>query len=74
MKYDIFIWIEHDEFEHDPDSWITGPDDDFIPAPFNSIMECEHYDTGITWDHAMEIADSFATCPGFMKMDIKPAT
>ena len=69
--YTIGVYVVYDEYEWDPDSWITGPDDDFIPSEWNSVGVCDHYQSGVTWDTAMAIADSYATCPGDVAIDIK---
>ena len=68
----INVWVIYDEYEWDPDSWITGPDDDFVPAEYNQTGVCDYHATGVNWTTAMDIADSYAMCPGDVSIDIEP--
>ena len=73
MLYNIDIWVNHDEYEYDPDSWIMGPDDDFIPNEFNSTLWCYGHHYNMTWDDVMQICDTWAMTPGDHDLDITPA-
>ena len=72
MTYTIHVYVTYDEYEWDPDSWILYPGDDFVPAEYNTVCVCDQYQSGVTWDTAMAVADSYATCPGDVDIDIKP--
>ena len=73
MKYAINVYVAYDEYEYDPDSWITGPDDDFVPAEYNTTSVCDYAHVGVDWDTAMSIADSYAMCPGDVHVHVRPA-
>lgn len=50
-----------------------GPDDDFIPNPYNSVLWCYTHYTNVTWNDVMEIGASWAMTPGEHDLDITPA-
>ena len=73
MMFNVNVWVNHDEYEYDPDSWITGPDDDFIPAEYNSVMYHFTEYRDVTWSDVMDICDTWAMTPGDHDVDITPA-
>ena len=64
MKYDLSVWVDNFETEMDPDSWIMGPDDDFIPAPITSVLWCPIKIKSVDYQTAMDIVDSCQMIPG----------
>ena len=71
MLFNVEIWVNHDEFEMDPQSWITGPDDDFVPAEYNSVTYFHKSHDGVTWNDVMDIQSSWAFTPGDHSIDVK---
>ena len=76
MKYNVFVYATYNEFEHDPDSWLDGPDDDFIPAEYNTVYGSVEHHYNVDWTDVMNVSDSYVTCPGFdvgwISIDVEP--
>ena len=67
------VWVAYDEYEYDPDSWLTGPDDDFVPAPYNTVSWCYENHNDVTWEHVMSVSNSWDNCPGHHTIHVFPA-
>ena len=72
MLFNVSVWSSYDEYEYDPDSWLTGPDDDFIPSEYNSTSMCVDGGDNLTYQQCLDIVDSCVTIPGHITFDIVP--
>ena len=73
MLYNASVWVSHDEYEDDPDSWLTGPDDDFVPSEYNSVSYFHQQHHGITWNDIMDLHASWSMTPGDHEIDVTVA-
>ena len=76
MTFDINARVVHDDphMKYDPQSWIMGPDDDFVPAEYNSTMYMfQRYRDPCHGPMLWTICDTWAMTPGDHDVDITPA-
>lgn len=77
MKYNVSVWVTHDELNMDcDDDWRLYPGDDFIPAEYNQIHYCYEHHDNVNWSDILALSDSYETCPGFndhwITLDVEP--
>ena len=72
MLFNVSVWVNHDEYEYDPESWITGPDDDFVPSPYNTVSWCYESHERVSWDDVMNMHASWSMAPGDHDIDVTP--
>ena len=74
MLFNVSVWVTHDEFNYDTDDdWRIGPDDDFVPAEYNTVhYMAQRYDD-VSWSDVRNIRDSWAYAPCDIDVCVIPA-
>ena len=72
MLFNVSVDVCYDEYN--TDDWSFGPDDDFVPAEYNSIQRWYTNYNNVTWDDVMNIQSSWASTPGYHVFNVFPVT